>query len=242
MELVFILYVVNIDIVIPCLNEAENLTQLLPFLRDNIHNEKARIIVVDSKDSKDESELICRNYDVLYLRAHQSQRARQMNIGAKNGDSQAILFLHADVLPPKNFYSLIEKALLKFEFGMFAYQFDNPNLFLRVNAFFTRFDSFYTGGGDQCFFIRKSVFDELNGFDETYKVMEDFEFFSRIRECGKSYTLLPQEALVSARKYVNKSYFRVNWFNLKMLLAFRRGEDPETLNIRYEAYKRARKI
>jgi len=228
----------SLDIIIPTFNEANNLKKLLPYLQQYINNSKDQIIVVDSPDSMDESQAICLDNDVLYLNSTKSQRANQLNRGAKQSNAETILFLHADVFPPENFVSHIYLALKKNDCGLFAYRFDkNTPFLLRVNAYFTRFSSVFTGGGDQCFFIKRKVFDQLKGYDERYDVMEDFELFRRIKQNDISYKVLRQKAIVSARKYDSNNYSRVNWINLKMIYAFKKGKSPEQL---IQQYKRAK--
>lgn len=203
-------------------------------------NAKSRIIVVDSIDSigsNDDTEALCLRYDVVYLKSPKSHRAIQLNLGATQSTADAIMFVHADVFPPKNFSSLIKNCLSKSDCGMFAYRFDRKGLMFSFNSFFTQFNGFFAGGGDQCFFIKRSVFDHLGGYDEDYSVMEDFDFFRRIKHEKFSFEILKTKALVSARKYSKHSYLKINWCNAKMLYAFYRGDGPLALEERYLRYK-----
>jgi len=108
---------------------------------------------------------------------------------------------------------------------------------LWINSFFTQFDSFYSGGGDQCLFFKRETFERLKGFDESFEVMEDFEIFRRIKKENFRYTILGEKALVSARKYSANSYLKVNWINLKMISAFLRGESAKDLKRLYDQMK-----
>jgi hypothetical protein len=110
-----------------------------------------------------------------------------------------------------------------FKAGFFSYRFDKVNLLLRINASFTARDGLFTGGGDQCLFIRTATFREMNGFDESQVLMEDFEFFGRMKKKGISYTIVTNDLIVSARKYKNNSYVRVNLSNLLLLILFKFG-------------------
>jgi hypothetical protein len=63
----------------------------------------------------------------------------------------------------------------------------------------------------------------LGGFNEAQLLMEDFEFFRRMRSHRVPYTIVKNNLVVSARKYDLNSYWRVNLTNLLLLLLFRAG-------------------
>lgn len=226
-----------LDIIIPTLNEADNLKKLLPYIKYRVSNSLTKIIVVDSPDSNDKTEMICGEHDVFYIRSRFSQRAHQLNLGAMESSADALLFLHADVLPPKSFYTAIITSLEKYDCGMFAYRFDKQGLMFSFNAFFTQFDGFFTGGGDQCFFIDREVFLSMGMYDEAYHIMEDFEFFKRVKDKKMNYIIHPDRAIVSSRKYAKHNYLKINWVNLRMLIAFFFGESPVELKNRYLRYR-----
>ena len=113
--------------------------------------------------------------------------------------------------------------------GFFSYRFDRPGLLLKINASFTGEDGIFTGGGDQCLFIKKDVFERLGGFDDTQQLMEDFEFFGRMKKENVSYKIVKNDLIVSARKYTNNSYVRVNLSNLLLFMLFKLGYPSEKL-------------
>ena len=84
-------------------------------------------------------------------------------------------------------------------------------------------DGIFTGGGDQCLFIKKEVFNTLGGFDEEQVVMEDFEFFERMKKGKIRYKIIKNDLIVSARKYQHNSYARVNLSNLLLVTLFKLG-------------------
>jgi len=219
---------VRLDIIIPSLNESKNLKILLPYLKTHKMNAEVGIIVVGAKGTTDDTAAICRNAAVRYLKAKKSCRAHQMNLGASVSDAEILLFLHADVLPPQDFVQLIGEALLSYDYGIFSYRFDSDSLLLRLNSSATRHKSLFSGGGDQCLFVTKSLFDTEGGFSEEQIFMEDFELFSRLKAHG-SYALIPSPAKVSPRKYQHNSWLRVNLVNLLALTRFHMGSSPMAL-------------
>jgi len=163
-----------------------------------------------------------------------------MNLGANAANSDVLMFLHADVFPPTNFQELIEGTLTeKVSAGLFSYNLAPSSLMLKINSWCTQFDNILTGGGDQCLFLTGQAFNCLGGYDESMRIMEDFEFFNRIKNSGFEYKLINQPAQVSSRKYLTNSWLRVNLVNLMMMLKFRKGAtQSELLNFYSKHLKR----
>lgn len=216
----------DLSIIIPCLNEYSNLKQLLPFLLRHSDGQ-TEIIVVDASRSEDNTNKLCEQLEVRYIKSSNSQRAGQMNHGARQAKGGVLFFLHADVLPPSNFCAIIKDRLSNLPgFGLFPYQFKSQDFLLKINAYFTKYQGFFSGGGDQCHFISKSVFNELGGYNASYDIMEDFEFFDRVRKNDIDVALCSAQATVSARKYDTNSYLRVNLTNLTALVLYKLNVPP----------------
>lgn len=218
----------RLDIVIPSLNESKNLKNLLPYLKSHKMNAEVGIIVVGAKGTTDDSAEICRSAAIRYLKAKKSCRAHQMNLGASASDADILMFLHADVFPPQDFVQLIHEALRSHDYGIFSYRFDSDSFLLRLNSLATRHKSMFSGGGDQCLFITRALFDAKGGFSEEQIFMEDFELFSRLKAHG-SYALIPSPSKVSPRKYQHNSWLRVNLVNLLAMTRFYMGSSPVAL-------------
>jgi len=71
---------------------------------------------------------------------------------------------------------------------------------LKWSAYATRFNVRICRGGDQSLFIDKVLFDQLNGFNETYQVCEDGELIDRIYK-NNGFSVLPQKITTSARRF-----------------------------------------
>ncbi|MRI00006.1 glycosyltransferase [Kriegella sp. EG-1] len=221
-----------ISIIIPAHNEHNNLKSLLPLLVDLSIKDDVEIIVALSAQNSDDSKLILNQKKVRFLECTKKGRAVQMNCAAKISNGDILVFLHADVIPPKSFLKDIRNALSTgFEAGFFSYRFDKESFLLRINASFTRNKGFFTGGGDQCLFIKKTTFELLNGFDEKQFLMEDFEFFERMKENQIKYTIIKNDLIVSSRKYEYNSYLRVNLSNLLLVVLFKIGYSPKRLRL-----------
>ena len=226
-----------LDIIIPCFNEQNNLSSLLPDLqRIGLQND-INVLVVDACDSSDNSQSICTEYSVQYHRSVATQRSIQMNTGAKMLSGDVLLFLHADVRPPIKFYELISASIAAgYQSGCFAYEFDSDKVLLKINSFFTRFNSLFTGGGDQAQFLTRECFEELGGFSEGHVIMEDFDLYERIRSANMSHKTIQSRAIVSARKYEKNSWIKVNLVNLIALLKYKADQDPMMIKSFYNRW------
>ncbi|WP_296618768.1 TIGR04283 family arsenosugar biosynthesis glycosyltransferase [Marivirga sp.] len=222
----------KISVIIPTLDEAENIAELLHFLMQNGKEHIAEIIVSDA-NSEDETQEISKSLGVKVICIKQASRAYQMNEAAEIAVGDILYFVHADAKPPKTFASDIINFIKKgYDFGCYRFKFDSKHPFLALNSFFTRFKVLWCRGGDQTLFIKKSVFEENKGFNEEFVVMEDFELIKRLWKKYK-FGIIPKSVLVSARKYEDNSYWQVNLANLKIYKMFMKGYHPQVLKEKY---------
>tara|TARA_R110002051_G_scaffold91370_2_gene160728 strand:+ start:48518 stop:49222 length:705 start_codon:yes stop_codon:yes gene_type:complete len=213
-----------ISIIIPAHNEFKNLKRLFDVACFFDHDKLLEIIIAVSPDNSDIIENLDYVSKVQILQCKNKGRAVQMNEAAKTALGNIVVFLHADVLPPKGFIDDILNSLYNgYDAGFFSYRFDKDVWYLRVNASFTAKDGLFTGGGDQCLFIKKDVFNQLGMFSEKQALMEDFEFFSRMKKQSVPYTIIKNDLVVSARKYECNSYVRVNLSNFLLVVLFKLG-------------------
>lgn len=216
----------DLSIIVPTLNEEHNLKRLLAFLKEELPN--AEVIVVDA-ESRDQSKAVVLKYKARFLTSRKMCRATQMNLGAKFAKAKILYFLHADTMPPKGFFTHIVKAIEeRFTLGCFRFKFDSTSRWLAINAYFTRFDKLMCRGGDQSLFIKTDAFKKLGGFKEEYRIMEDYEFIIRARKMY-SFKIIQEDVLVSARKYDENSYLRVNFANFIVFSLFRWGAKQTTM-------------
>lgn len=224
----------------PVYNEQENLVKRLSFLSEQANNFPIEIIVSDSPESTDNSKIICKQYrKVTYFVCDKKGRASQMNFGALKSTGEILLFLHADVILPNDFYQQIIKAIKNgFEAGFFAYQFDKKSILLNFNSSFTNKDGLFSGGGDQCQFFTKEAFKSLKGYDETFCIMEDFKMIANVRKLQIPYFIIQSKATVSARKYQQNSWLKVNLINGYVFLKYKLGIHPTKLRETYKSLLR----
>jgi rSAM/selenodomain-associated transferase 2 len=229
-----------LSIIIPVYNEKDNLLKRLSFLCEQANKFPLEIIISNSPETSDASPEVCKSFDkVTYFTSDKKGRAAQMNFGASKAKGSVLLFLHADVILPDDFYGQILEAVRKDnKAGFFAYKFDKDSAFLNFNSKFTTKDGLFSGGGDQCQFFTKETFSDLNGFNEEFCIMEDFEMIGRIRKQKIPFAIIQSKAIVSARKYEQHSWLKVNLINGIVFLKYKIGVAPEKLRETYKSLLR----
>ncbi|MEN8885369.1 MAG: glycosyltransferase, partial [Winogradskyella sp.] len=103
-----------ISIIIPVLNEAKIIEELLYYLVDcaNLQN-ISEIIVVDGGSTDDTVKIIKKLDLKIKLLKSDKGRAKQMNLGAKHATGAILYFLHADSYPPLKYDELIINSVKK---------------------------------------------------------------------------------------------------------------------------------
>lgn len=217
-----------ISIIIPTLNEENHIGDLLQFLTQHPQNDMFEIIVVDGH-SGDKTVEIVKTFNTALYFSNPCSRALQMNDGAAHAKGDILYFVHADVhLIPSFVDDIFQSVGQGFDSGCFRFKFDRPtNPLLHINSFFTRFPFRWCRGGDQTLFITRKAFDRVDGFNERYVIMEDYELLDRLGEANISFQVIPKSIKVSARKYEKNSYLKVQTANLKAMKMYKKGTNPE---------------
>jgi rSAM/selenodomain-associated transferase 2 len=219
----------KISVIIPVLNEVRGILPCLYSIKTQ--EGEFELIVIDGGSVDGTVEVVRPHARVI--RSEQG-RAVQMNSGARHSTGEILLFLHADShLPPRAFPQM-ERVLAdsKIVGGTFRLRFNSQKFFLRAIAFFTRFKFRYFHYGDQGIFVRRSVFEQLNGFTEM-PFMEDIDFLQRLHRTGRV-ILLKQPITTSARRFLERGVIRQQLVNIILVILYLLGARPEKLKKWYE--------
>lgn len=218
----------KISIIIPTHNEAPSIGKLIAYLQLHGKDNIAEIIITDG-GSTDETFAIAEQSGVLALISPQKGRAAQMNYAAAIASGDILYFVHADSLPPVNFAAdIIEAVNIGFDFGRYRTKFDSSKLLLKINAWFTRFNWFICLGGDQTLFVTKELFEQCGGYKNELLIMEEYEFCDRLMK-NHRYKIFANTALVSARKYVGRSWLKVQLANRMAVKLFKQGASQQQI-------------
>jgi rSAM/selenodomain-associated transferase 2 len=223
----------QVSVIIPTYNEAENITQLIGYLKDNSSELLLEIIVSDG-GSRDDTLVLAAQAGAIALCSPKKGRAAQMNYGASMAKGDLLYFVHADTIPPKSYLADITGAVTDgYEMGRYLSRYDSKNWLLKMNAFLSRLDIFAGMGGDQTLFITKKLFKQTGGFDGSMTIMEEFEFCARARKQGK-YKIVHKPVLISARKYDTNGWLKVQRANYAVVRMYQKGASQAELAATYK--------
>ena len=201
----------KISIIIPVLNEAEIIGNLLRHIQHNsFSNNIADIIVVDGGSTDTSQDIVLQAKQVKLLQSEKG-RAKQMNLGAQHASGDILYFLHADSFPPKNFDRfIIEEVEKGHHAGCFRMQFDSHHWWLRLASWLTQFSWRACRGGDQSQFITKKLFNNIGGYDESYTIYEDNILISELY-ARKTFVVIPKKIRTSARLYKKHGVWKLQY-------------------------------
>ncbi len=218
----------NISIIIPTLNEAENLPALQPLI-----HVAAECIVVDGGSSDDTLKRARKSG--FRVEECTGGRGRQLNLGAELASSRVLLFLHADTLLPANFPAAVNNCLQNPDtvLGAFRLGIRDAGFGLRLICRLTNIRSrlLQLPYGDQALFLTKETFTQLGGFPEQ-PIMEDYVFVKRAKKSGRVVTL-QEKVFTSGRRWQRLGVFRTTLLNQLVVLGYHLGIPADKLALFY---------
>ncbi len=210
----------KISIIIPTINEADNLPLLLSDL--SIIHKDGEILIVDC-GSQDRTIDIASIYGAKSYKSKERNRGLQLDIGAKNAVGEWLIFLHADTRLNHDWFTKIKSFLEgdKNFIYYFKFKVNDTKIIYRILEILVNFRSKYLKKpyGDQGLIIHKSIYLKNNGFKKI-PLMEDVDFLRRLNN-KKKLTQINAPIFVSSRKWENTNIiiqalknwnFRRRWF------------------------------
>ena len=216
----------TISVIIPTLNEAQNIRATL----DRLHHPAFSEILAVEGGSRDGTAALAA--PVANVLRSPTGRARQMNTGAATASGDVLLFLHADTLLPPTAADDITAALAdpRVAGGHFDARItpDRGLLWLvgRMMSWRARLTGIATG--DQAIFVRRAVFEELGGFPDI-SLMEDIAFSRLLKRSGRV-TALRSCVVTSGRRWEQHGVARTILLMWWLRLLFFLGMSPDRLN------------
>jgi rSAM/selenodomain-associated transferase 2 len=224
----------KISIIIPILNEAENIANLLNYLIEISSEENISEIIVVDGGSIDNSIAVVSEFKKVKLLHSEKGRAKQMNFGAKQAIGNILYFLHADSFPPINYDKLIVNEVKNRKLaGCFRLQFDSNQWWLKLAGWLTKFNWQVCRGGDQSLFITKQMFNVIGGFDENYIIYEDNVLTKKLYKLNQ-FKVIQKPITTSARLYKKHGIFKLQYYFLIIHLKYHFGASPESLYNYYQ--------
>jgi rSAM/selenodomain-associated transferase 2 len=218
------------SVIIPVYHESDIINDQIRHLKEISRGKKIEIIVVDGAPERDTLKAI-RDGKVKKI-ASKKGRGAQMNAGASSSKGDILLFLHVDTSLPQNAFELVGETLSdgRFLAGAFTLRFDNFNPILNSLIFLhdLRGAIMRIPYGDQAIFIRKEIFEELNGYRE-YRLFEDVDLMERLKKRRSRIKILREKVITSGRRYHEYGAFRGLFRNLFIIGLYKLGVHPDKL-------------
>nr|WP_181210464.1 TIGR04283 family arsenosugar biosynthesis glycosyltransferase [Psychrobacter sp. D2]MBA2057939.1 TIGR04283 family arsenosugar biosynthesis glycosyltransferase [Psychrobacter sp. D2] len=238
---------ITLSIVIPLLNEADNLPKLMGHLA-HLNPAPYQVILVDG-GSTDNSVAIAKELieglidsspsviseQVIDWQIIESTagRALQMNAGAELATGYVLLFLHADTQLPNHAIADITSAVRQAAWGRFDVRLESSTWMLKVVSQMINWRSRFSGiaTGDQAIFIKKSLFEQLGGYPQQ-PLMEDIELCKRLKAVGKP-ACLRSKVMTSARRWQQYGTWRTIGLMWHLRFDYWRGVSADNIKQRY---------
>lgn len=214
----------DISIIVPTLDEElvldETLQHLCAISRD---------VVVSDGGSDDGTEAIAASHPVTWT-VGEAGRGRQLNSGAAMARGEVLLFVHADTRLPRDAVSLIEAAIHGGAVGGgFEVRFDSDRRLMAIGSTLVnlRTRATRTPLGDQGQFVRRRIFEELDGFRD-WPILEDLDLIRRLKRHGEV-AVLDAAVITSARRFAKRGVPRTLATNYTIWALFALGVHPRRL-------------
>ena len=196
----------KISIIIPTINEANNLPLLLSDL--SIIQKEGEIIIVDC-GSDDKTIDIANIYGAKVYKSKERNRGLQLDMGANRSKGDWLLFLHADTRLTHDWFKKINSFLKgnKNSIYYFKFKINNKKIIYRVLEILVNFRSkfFKQPYGDQGLIIHRTTYFKNNGFRKI-PLMEDVDFLKRLNK-KKDLKQLNLPIFISPRKWERTNIF-----------------------------------
>lgn len=218
----------HLSVIVPLLNEASVLPDLLPHLRD-LRQQGCEVILVDG-GSTDGGVEMARGPGFEVLRSA-TGRALQMNAGARRASGAILMFLHADTRLPENGIAAIRAGLEDGRrcWGRFDVRIIGKSAWLPVVSLLMNWRSRWSGiaTGDQAIFVTRAAFDEIGGFPEQ-PLMEDVALCRLLRRRSRP-ACLRVRAITSGRRWDSRGPLRTVLLMWGLRAAYAVGVAPGRL-------------
>ena len=219
----------HVSVIIPALEEEKEIRNILSQFTPKLKRAHRIEVIVSDGGSKDRTiEIACRHADLIVHAGNGVAQtiASGRNLGARSAKGDVLMFFNADVrlTDPESFLrtmleSLVAADVIAATCNVRVHpeeETTGDRVFHSCFNFYCRFlNSAGMGmGRGECHVVRKNVFHEVGGYNESIAAGEDFEFFLRLRKKGSIAFVRALTVTESPRRYRAFGYVRISllWF------------------------------
>ncbi len=207
---------------------------MLPELIERMQSVGADELMIVDGGSCDDSRRLLENSNISW-RQSEPGRATQMNAGSEACISDILLFIHGDTIINSSDILAICEAMgdSSYAGGRFDVRLSGNAVAFRIIEWFINVRSRLTGisTGDQCQFVRRSVFEQMGGFPNQ-PLMEDIEFSRRLKRLG-CIACLRATVITSSRRWEQHGIVATVWLMWKLRLLYWLGISADKLSHMY---------
>jgi rSAM/selenodomain-associated transferase 2 len=216
-----------VSVIIPALNEAENIARTIRAARRDYAPDQVEIVVVDGGSTDGTPALVPPTARLVHS---PRGRAVQMNRGAQASSGQILIFCHADSqLPPGWREAVIEALDPPGTSGGFFQTLLLPEkgILRLINRLKFPAD-WRIMFGDLAQFMALRVYDQVGGFPEI-PLMEDVEMARQLHDAGKI-VRVPLRVITSSRRFLENGPLRQWLLSLRCMIRYLYlGATPEDI-------------
>jgi len=197
-----------LSIVIPCKNEEENLPKLLKTIKAQAFTDY-EVIVADAA-STDRTHEVAESFGARVIPGGMPGPGR--NKGAAVAQGQIVLFLDADVMLPnpkflkENLDEMKRKGacVATAKVKPVSRNYIDKAMYEVYNAYALAMEKVLPHAGGFCIFAKKSVHDDLGGFDESIVFAEDHDYVRRAVKAGYRFRILRSQPIMCSVRRLEK--------------------------------------
>jgi rSAM/selenodomain-associated transferase 2 len=229
---------VQVSVIIPALNEAENIQQAIAAARRDYTPDQVEIIVVDGGSTDGTPDLVPSDVTLL---ASPRGRAVQLNRGAAASHGEIVIFCHADSKLPAGWREAVIEALGQPGVSGGTFQtliLPARGLLMHIRNRMSFAATWWAMYGDQAQFMTRAIFERVGGFPEM-PLMEDVEIMRALNQEGRL-VKLPLRVMTSSRRFLERGFLRQALMNLwSMFRYLNLGATPEDIARTYRSSREA---
>jgi glycosyltransferase involved in cell wall biosynthesis len=212
------------SIIVPTLNEEQNLPQLL--LSFTKQTEKDFEVIVSDGKSEDNTKEIAFEFnnslDLKFVESPKRKLTSQRNFGAKNANGEYLIFLDADYKADENFLAVLAKTIKNTNADMvvpttipvtksvfWKTYYSIANKCLPLALFFRKP---FAVGSPIC--VKKEMFAKVGGYDDAIYIYEDQYLVQQLFKFGAKITFAKAKLYFSTRREERDGKFKFIYDNI----------------------------